>query len=346
MARVVAIVLNWRRASETIACVSSLIQLHRDLDIVVVDNASGDGSLAAVKAALPAIIDADGGRYDLVQAQPLSIGTERSDDDRLSIRLVQTGWNGGYAFGNNVGIRVALEQPGCEFIWILNNDVVVADGASLDALCTKMDADPTVGLCGSTVVFRARPDLVQSRGGGTFNPVSGRCRPIGLRDKASSRADEAAIERRLAYVNGAAAFARRSFVDAIGPMTEDYFLFYEEIDWAWRARGRFRLGYASGSVVLHTGGCTTGADDFGNASALSRHYFARNTLKFLARHWPVSLPIALLMLLREALVELCRGHWRNTHTILLALAGRPWERSHPYGGPFGGGAIFSAGDPP
>ena len=300
MARVAAIVLNWRRPLDTVRCVSSLIALGRDLDIIVLDNDSGDGSLGVIESGLAAIIAG-----------------------RPGVAFIQTGHNGGYAFGNNVGIRVALERQDCEFVWILNNDTVVPGPASLDALCARMDADPSIGICGSTVVFADRPGIVQSLGGGTFNPLTGRCRPIGLGDPLSNPIDQEAVERRLAYVSGAAAFVRRAYVEAVGPMTEDYFLYYEEIDWAWRGKDRFRLGYAADSVVFHAVGASIGTDDFGNSSAASRYYFARSTLKFLARRWAISLPIGAAMLVREALAELLRGRWRNAEAIGLALAGQP-----------------------
>ncbi len=327
MARTVAIVLNWRRPQETIDCVTSLVALGRDIDVVVVDNASGDGSQATIEAALAHLVRGKGRAYRLISAGPYDRIASRAG--KLDLLVVQAGDNGGYAAGNNVGLRIALARPDCEFIWILNNDTTVADGRSHDALCAKMDADPSIGICGSTVVYRSPEGLVQSWGGGTFNPVNGRCTPIGRRRRVSDPVDEDEVQRRLAYVNGAAAFVRRRFVEKIGPMTEDYFLYYEEIDWAWRAKGRFGLGYAADSEVVHTVGGTIGTDEFGNASPLSRYYFARNTLKFLARRWPIALPAAVIMLTRELVVELWRGRPRNARAIWAAFMGQPFPEQAP-----------------
>lgn len=90
------VVLNYRHPTETIACISSLKQLeYHNLSIIVVDNASGDGSLETILAAHPDIVG------------------------------IQSPVNGGFSAGNNLGIQKALENPESAYVWILNNDTTV-----------------------------------------------------------------------------------------------------------------------------------------------------------------------------------------------------------------------------
>ncbi len=324
MALTTAIVLNWRRPSDTIACVGSLISIGRDLDIVVVDNDSGDGSLAAISQGLAPIVQATKGRYALLEAE----GSEFvPTPGACVVTLVQSGRNGGYAFGNNVGIRLALTKVDCQYVWILNNDTVVRDRSSLDALLDKMVREPAIGLCGSTVAYAGQDGLVQALGGGAFDSRMGRCTQIGNGRCLADPVDEAQIEGSMAYVNGAAAFARRAFVEDVGLMTEDYFLYYEEIDWAKRSAGRWKLGFCAESIVYHEVGASIGTDDFGGRSPLSAYYLTRNRLKFLARHAPRALPMAAVDLLKEVLRHLRRGERVQAGTMARAILGFSYRPS-------------------
>jgi GT2 family glycosyltransferase len=319
-----AIVLNWRRPSDTIACVGSLIAIDRDLDIVVVDNGSGDGSLAAIAQGLAPIVGGANGRYALHEAD----GVEPVPaPGACVVTLVQSGRNGGYAFGNNVGIRLALAKADCQYIWILNNDTVVRDGSSLDTLLDKMARQPAIGLCGSTVAYAGQDGMVQALGGGAFDSRLGRCTQIGNGRRLGDPVDEAQIESAMAYVNGAAAFARRAFIEDVGLMSEDYFLYYEEIDWAKRSAGRWKLGFCAASVVYHEVGASIGTDDFGGRSPLSTHYLTRNRLKFLARHAPRALPMAAVDLVKDALRHLRRGERVQAGTMARALLGLDYRSS-------------------
>ncbi|MDX9956635.1 MAG: glycosyltransferase, partial [Anaerolineae bacterium] len=96
--KVAIVVLNWRKPVETLTCLESLAQLtYSNVEIIVVDNGSGDESVALIRRQYP------------------------------GVQILETGMNLGYAGGNNVGIRHALAQ-GAEYICVLNNDVLVAPG--------------------------------------------------------------------------------------------------------------------------------------------------------------------------------------------------------------------------
>lgn len=318
--RTAAVVLNWRRPDDTIACVASLVALDRALDIVVVDNDSGDGSLERLSAELPRLV---AGRDDIAFAHAApdrAVGWP--GDGRRRLWLVPSGRNGGYAFGNNVGARIALQCADTAFVWILNNDTLVPGAESLDALVARMDADPGIGICGSTVVYQGGERGIQTRAGSQFQPRRGRFLPIGVGEAPSTPVDPHAIERRLAYINGAAAFVRRAVYETVGPMREDFFLYFEEYDWARRLAPRFRLGYAPASVVLHAVGSTIGTDDSGAGSALSLYYLARNRVRTIARHAPAALLPAIGDELLGAARAWRRGHRQQARAVLRALTGR------------------------
>lgn len=115
MKKITAVVLNWNRPVDTVDCVRSLQNSgYPDLDIVVVDNASTDGSVARISSELPAV------------------------------PLLRSSTNGGYSAGNNLGVRHALAN-GADYVLILNNDVIVTPGF-LQPMVAEAEADPSIGI--------------------------------------------------------------------------------------------------------------------------------------------------------------------------------------------------------
>jgi GT2 family glycosyltransferase len=328
--RTAAIILNWRAPADTIQCALSAARLdHENLDIIVCDNASDDGSFEAIRSGLaerlPAINQERTDRgmrpfvVDALEDAALD-APPRGDDVARRLWVVQTGRNGGYAAGNNLGARLALAEPDVEYVWILNNDTLVEQDA-LTRLLERMADDPAIGICGAKVVYLEKPDVVQSLGGGRFLRGRARCELLGKGASADAPVDAAAIEAQLSYVNGAAALVRRTLIETVGYMDEDYFLYWEEIDWAVRAAGRFRLGYCDAAKVYHRVGMSIGTSDEGRSSMLSDFYLTRSKFRFLRRHYPGLVVLALPNLARAVVRELRAGRRERARNLLVAAAG-------------------------
>jgi len=197
---------------------------------------------------------------------------------------VQTGANLGFAGGNNVALRGLLRRRDWDYVWLLNNDTVVAPGA-LTALVRRMEERPDAGLCGSTLLYYQDGQTVQAYGGATYSRLTGRPQPI----HPPRPADRDWVEAHMAYLVGASMLASRRFLEAVGLMDESYFLFFEELDWATRAAGRFSLAWAPDSIVYHKGGASTGL--FAGAySARSERQLHRSQLIYARKHHPHLLP--------------------------------------------------------
>ena len=135
------IVLNWNGAADTIACAESVLALAGPpFQLVICDNASADDSItrfrdwAAGRADDSAPASAEPGLKEHAGARVprplLELANDRTALHHPSpaagtVVLIQTGSNLGYAGGNNVGIRYALERGDADFFWILNNDTAV-----------------------------------------------------------------------------------------------------------------------------------------------------------------------------------------------------------------------------
>jgi GT2 family glycosyltransferase len=269
------ILLNWNGWRDTLECLNSLFaDGATPCRVLVCDNASRDESVARIREWAETRFGA--GFAHLTRAD-VDGGARLADGLRFA--LIENGGNLGFAAGNNVGIRLALRDPQCTHVWVLNNDTVVLPDA-LGRAVQRMQADPGLGLCGSTLVYFDEPDKVQAFGGATYSRWSGRSRHVGaFLPRSAVPADGRAIEAQLSYVVGAAMLVSRAFLEQVGLMQEDYFLYYEEVDWATRGAGRFRLGYAPDSVVLHKEGASIGTSASGG-SPLSVYFLFRARLRF------------------------------------------------------------------
>lgn len=197
--RVFAILLNYQNPSDTLRCVSSLRNsTMRGIFPVVIDNASGKGDPARLAQALgPAI------------------------------PILESPENGGYAAGNNIGIRHALDRD-ADFIWILNPDTTV-EADTLQVLLTTMSLYPDAGFVGPVnLLGDSDPATIQSAGGRIdwAGGVVAESIDRGREYAARPRRDPYEVD----YVQGSSLLIRRSVLEDIGLLPEHYFLYFEETD--------------------------------------------------------------------------------------------------------------------
>ena len=239
--------------------------------------------------------------------------------------LIDNEANLGFAGGNNVGLKYLATRDDWDAVWLLNNDTVVRPD-SLTKLVERMNEEPVPGICGSTLLYYDRPGKVQALAGGYYVKWVGlpwlQGRFANFRAERAV-ANAARVERRMNYVMGASMLVSKDFLKRIGCMDEDYFLFFEELDWAWRARQQFPLGYAPGSIVYHKGGSSIGTSSNPWKKSLTCDYFAlRNRLLFSKKHCREALPTIYLSLVFALLIRLCCGRLRNAAVIRDIILGR------------------------
>lgn len=326
------ILLNWNGWKDTIECLESVLRLNSpDFGVVVCDNASSDGSLERIKKWARGEILSQCANPQLshlvlpplpkpIVYLELTRKQAESKHSRHNARLVliQTGTNLGFAAGNNVGLRYALSDPDCENFWILNNDTVV-EPDSLSAMICLMQKRPEVGLCGSLHLSYYNPKEVQAQGGKSYCRWTARVRtpPLRLAEKLNS--DPTPMD----FISGASMLASRAFLERVGLMEESYFLYFEELDWAMRAKQQFKLGYARESVIYHKEGSAIGSHtDRMKRSLLSDKYLSRNRVLFTKRFLPWAMPTVLIsVFLAAAHRALCGDRERAKAMLTFMLRG-------------------------
>jgi GT2 family glycosyltransferase len=253
--RVVAVVLNWNGGDDTPRALVSL----RGIETICVDNGSTDGSDEVVQRDFP------------------------------EVELIRVGANLGFAGGNNVGIRRALER-GADWVLLVNNDAEVEPGL-VDALERAAAARPDAGILACKVLFEDGETVMYA--GASFNATlgySGRRVGWGERDRWHELRD---VDR----ADGAAMAVSRRAVERVGMLDEELFAYVEDVDWSLRVRAAgLAVVFAPDARVRHKGSASTG----GAASTTNLYYDTRNTIRVVERARP--LPPGLRALRRAVVV--------------------------------------------
>jgi GT2 family glycosyltransferase len=272
------VVLNWNGWPDTFSCITSLKQIAYDnVFIVVVDNASTDDSVAAIRAEFPEVV------------------------------LLECESNDGFASGNNVGIRYAV-QRGADFVWLLNNDATACTRSLSEMVAVAMQ-DTSIGAVGSVVFDHDQRDRVQVWGGGRINHWTGSTGPWIKPVPASC----------LTYLSGVSMLVRSSVWSSVGLLDEQYFMYWEDADFGIRLR---RLGWtlavAPDSHVWHKGSASTGGLNNIDAFGL----YAASSIRYFNHHARVPAAPNGIRLLGGVLKWSLRGDWRRLRALIASVSGR------------------------
>ncbi len=294
------VILNYNNWQDTIACVESVLSSSvPPYFVFVVDNASPDDSFARLQAWAQGHLEDEllglGVKHSLQKPIKYSVFTNAEHSPTqpdTQLVFIKNAQNNGYSAGNNLGIKLAM-RFGADAVWILNNDTIIEKDA-LQAMQKCLFSKARPGLCGSLVCY-VDTGLVQCCGGGKTNPLNGLSCLYGhnvTREEARKFSTNS-VEKEINFIYGASVMASRNFIETVGLMDERYFLYCEEQDWAYSAKGRFDLAYAPLAVVHHKEGSTTGFSSK-KMSVRSLWHLTRSRILLTYKHKPWALPTVFL----------------------------------------------------
>jgi GT2 family glycosyltransferase len=237
------VVLNWNRPKDTYLCVESLqASDYAALRILVVDNGS------------------DVKKYEELCALGSGVGIVRSED------------NLGFAAGNNIGIRHALDQ-GADYVLLVNNDTIVAP-EMIGMLVEAMERDPAFGVAGPIIYYMDQPQEVWFAGYRIKGELYVLRRGLRLEPPLQPVED-------VDFVSGCGMLLRREMVERVGMFSPEYFMYYEDLDLCLRAkRAGWRIACVTGASMWHKVSASSG----GSESPMKQYHQVRSSLIFYRRY--------------------------------------------------------------
>jgi N-acetylglucosaminyl-diphospho-decaprenol L-rhamnosyltransferase len=301
-AKIAVIIVGFRNAADIAACLRALARAKKEptFEVFIAEN-GGHAAMDALITVLPAA----GGPCRSVSESDLPIdapmivrrrlfrlvGADETDGSR--VHVAEMAENLGYAGGINVWLRPLLQIPGWQGVWILNPDTEPTPSALAELVDYSVRRGK--GMVGSCLTPSGHPDLVHSRGL-AWRKLAAKAWAVDYQTPIAPAPNPDDVEARLTAPSGASVYVTRHLIEQIGLMDERYFLYFEDLEWGYRAKNAGGVGYAHSSVVPHTGGTTIGTSRTrATLSPLAVYLEVRNRILFVRDKYPAWLPWTVVM---------------------------------------------------
>ena len=327
------IIVSYRNPKDVSQCLAALQELTANIsfDIYLCEN----GGTTAFHILVSSLVEANGPcNHDIANPihdqmpQFLQVRYLRLRNRDVRVVVAEAKENFGYGGAINAWLRVLLTLSGWQGVWILNPDTRPEPRALAELVAWS--AARRRGMVGSRIVEAAQPEVVQTRGL-RWRPLRASTEGV---DKFAKTAVEPNLDALEAYIeapSGVSIYVTRGCIERIGLMDEQYFLYFEDLDWGYRAKNSCGIGYAHGSVVAHHGGTTIGSGSGrATASPLSVYLEFRNRVNFVRQHHRSWMTWTLLILVFRSLEYAMVGAFINVRAALMGLkAGAAGETGRP-----------------
>ncbi len=236
------ITVNYNGFKDTCALIKS-IPFNEKMEVIVVDNASEQNEASIILKKFP------------------------------QVKVIRSEKNLGFAGGNNLGIKEAKGK----YIFLINNDTIFKE-FNVDSLINRLESSPQIGMVCPKIRFAWSNNPIQYAGYTPLSKITVRNQAIGYGEEDHGQYDCAYPTP---YAHGAAVLIKREAVEKVGLMPEDYFLYYEEIDWSMMFnRAGYEIWYDPACTVYHKESQSTGQN-----SPLRTYYITRNRFLLVKRNW-------------------------------------------------------------
>jgi len=192
-----------------------------------------------------------------------------------NVKFIRSEQNLGFAGGNNLGIKAATG----DYLFLVNNDTEFTEGL-IEKLVEVMDAKPEVGMISPKIKYFNNKTLIQYAGYTPMSYYTGRNSCIGLREMDTGQYDN--ITGPTAYCHGAAMMIRKESIEKAGLMSENFFLYYEEVDWCEHIKkAGYQAWVCTDALIYHKESVSVG-----KKSKLKEYFMNRNRILFIRRNAP------------------------------------------------------------
>ncbi len=241
MDKVGIILLNYNTYQDTIECIYSLQNIHYPCyEIIVVDNCSTDDSYSKLLAI-------------------------------SNITLLKSDYNGGFAYGNNIGIEYALKHH-CDQILLLNNDTTVEPDFLNELVSVSLNNG--VGIVAPKILYYHQKDKIWSAGG-TINWNLF----VGYNRQNKMPNNHLIEQKQMDFVNGCCMLIKKEVILDIGKLPEDYFMYFEDLDYCVQVGKKYKIMYVSKAVIYHKVSSSSG-----DSSSFQLEWLTRSQLHFMNKY--------------------------------------------------------------
>ncbi|WP_407652433.1 glycosyltransferase family 2 protein [Candidatus Methanosphaera massiliense] len=254
--------LNWNGEEDTVECLESLKRIdYSDYDIYLVDNDSKENSVNYIKNYLE---HDDYYSFDIKTKNDLDNYYKPADIDVLFILNDE---NSGFAGGNNVALNYISEKKISDYIVLLNNDTIVSNDF-INGLLDKFNESDDTGFVGINHYYYDNRTTLQTVGGGKVDLVHGEAMAITSKGTVHD----------FDFITGSCILMSLNILLDVGLMSEDFFMYWEDVDWSTIAREHgYKLRVSDYGYIFHKEGASI--------KSLSRiYYHTRNRIFYMKRH--------------------------------------------------------------
>lgn len=209
--------------------------------------------------------------------------------------------NLGFAGGNNLGIKIATGN----YLLLLNNDTEITENL-IEVLLDEFKQRPEIGLLSPLILYFDEPDVVQYAGYTPMNYLTCRNQTIGHMEKDKGQYNK--DSRETGYCHGAAMMCRRNDLKKVGLMAEQFFLYYEELDWCERfKRAGQKIWFTGRAKIYHKESMSVGKE-----SSIKTYFMTRNRLLFIRRNTGfINTALFSLFYMSVACPKQIFGYWKK-----------------------------------
>lgn len=245
------LLVNYNGSKDTIECINSLKNnKYQNYKIIIVDNNSSYSDYKEIEKYIK--------------------------ENNLDIELIRLEKNLGFAGGNNIGIKYAIEELNCDYVLLINNDTLV-DESFLNELVNKSESSTEIGIATSKIFYYPERNKIWYAGGKIdwfkFTSIH-----FGEKEYDDEKYNK---DAEVDFISGCVMLIKKSVIEEVGYLPEEYFMYYEDFDYCIKVRDKgFKLAYVSKSKVYHKISASTGGEE----SAFSLEYGSRNRKLLLKKY--------------------------------------------------------------
>lgn len=237
--------VNFNQPQVTIDFLKSLKTntLEEDVEVILVDNGSQEDHELSFKSVYPALI------------------------------YIRSEVNLGFAGGNNLGVKVAKG----DYLLFLNNDTEIVENM-VEVMKEEFKLHPEIGILSPLILYFDQPETIQYAGFTPMNYLT--CRNKGIGNMEKDKGQYNLDSRETGYCHGAAMMCRKKDLESVGLMAEQFFLYYEELDWCEKFKKAGKLVWFTGKTrIYHKESISVGKE-----SSIKTYFMTRNRMLFIRRN--------------------------------------------------------------